>query len=174
MPDNLHNFYSSHQTRPNPCLAEVTHDHKIFQNRYSTSRHLNFPFERVILLTINSTLTRMDHIYYIPYSIKTVYREPVDIDSSKNGQYHPYDLLPRMIWIRIMSKLRIRDVLNMSEMNSSIVRFPNFRKQQSRKSRAVRGIQDKKLKTTKRTTCQRKSSLEKTLPTRFQNGFQCY
>ena len=65
----------------------------------------------------------MDHIYYIPYSIKTVYREPVDIDSSENGQYHPYDLLPRMIWIRIMSKLRIRDVLNMSEMNSSIVWF---------------------------------------------------
>ena len=78
----------------------------------------------------------MDHIYYIPYSIKTVYREPVDIDSSKNGQYHPYDLLPRMIWIRIMSKLRIRDVLNMSEMNSSIVRFSNFTKKQSRKSRA--------------------------------------
>lgn len=116
----------------------------------------------------------MDHIYYIPYSIKTVYREPVDIDSSKNGQYHPYDLLPRMIWIRIMSKLRIRDVLNMSEMNSSIVRFSNFTKQLSRKSRAVRGIQDKKLKTTERTTGQRKSSLEKTLPTRFQNGFQYY
>ena len=65
----------------------------------------------------------MDHIYYIPYSIKTVYREPVDFESAKNGLYHPYDLLPRMIWIRIMSKLRIRDVLNMSEMNSSIVRF---------------------------------------------------
>ena len=64
----------------------------------------------------------MDHIYYIPYSIKTVYREPVDIESSENGRYHPLDLLPRMIWIRIMSKLRIRDVLNMSEMNSSIVR----------------------------------------------------
>ena len=68
----------------------------------------------------------MDHIYYIPYSIKTIYREPVD-PLSQNGhdeeQYHPFDLLPRMIWIKIMSKLRIRDVLNMSEMNSSIVRF---------------------------------------------------
>ena len=30
MPDIWHNFYSSHQTRPNPCLDEVTHDHKIF------------------------------------------------------------------------------------------------------------------------------------------------
>lgn len=116
----------------------------------------------------------MDHIYYIPYSIKTVYREPVDIEPSKNGQYHPYDLLPRMIWIRIMSKLRIRDVLNMSEMNSSIVRFSNFTKQLSGRCRTVREIQEQNLKTSERTTGQRKSSLEKTLPTRFQNGFQCY
>ena len=68
----------------------------------------------------------MDHIYYIPYSIKTIYREAVN-PLSQNGpdedQYHPFDLLPRMIWIKIMAKLRIRDVLNMSEMNSSIVRF---------------------------------------------------
>ena len=66
----------------------------------------------------------MDHIYYIPYSIKTIYREPVDPPVGHDeDQYHPFDLLPRMIWIKIMAKLRIRDVLNMSEMNSSIVRF---------------------------------------------------
>ena len=72
----------------------------------------------------------MDHIYYIPYSIKTVYREPANVPSSaynaSDEQCDPFDLLPRMIWIRIMSKLRIRDVLNMSEINSSLVRFSKY------------------------------------------------
>ena len=72
----------------------------------------------------------MDHIYYIPYSIKTVYREPANVPTSaynaSDEQCDPFDLLPRMIWIRIMSKLRIRDVLNMSEINSSLVRFSKY------------------------------------------------